>query len=86
MAIGPKYYIAVACVQALLEKLENRKLAEAEVVQLLKAKHLQTAQKGAGQSAVDVSNYVEWNFTAAKTIVTKLQSSSKFSCCNLPLK
>ena len=74
MAIGPKYYIAVACVQALLEKLENRKLAEAEVVQLLKAKHLQTAQKGAGQSAVDVSNYVEWNFTAAKTIVTKLQS------------
>lgn len=57
-----------------MEKLENRKLAESEVVQFLKTKHLQTAQKGAGQSAVDVSNYVEWNFTAAKTIVTKLHS------------
>jgi len=57
-----------------LEKLENRKLSEAEVVQGLKAKHLMTAQKGAGQSATDVSNYVEWNFVAAKTIYTKLHS------------
>ena len=46
-----------ALAQALLEKLENSKLQESEVVQLLKAKHLQTAQKGAGQSAVDVFNF-----------------------------
>jgi hypothetical protein len=60
--------------QALLEKLENRKLTDSEVVQLLKAKHLQTAQKGTGQSATDVSNYVEWNFAASKSIYTKLHS------------
>lgn len=63
----------VAC-QALMEKLEGRKLSDQEVVQLLKNKHLMTAQKGTGHSAVDASNYCEWNFTAAKTIVTKLQS------------
>lgn len=57
-----------------MERLENRKLTESEVVQLLKAKHLQTAQKGAGQSATDVSNYVEWNFVAAKSIYSKLHS------------
>lgn len=57
-----------------MEKLENRKLKEEEVVQLLKAKHLQTAQKGTGDSSVDVSNYCEWNFKAAKSIVAKLQS------------
>ena len=43
-------------------------------MQLLKNKHLLTAQKGTGQSAVDVSNYCEWNFTASKTIFTKLHS------------
>ena len=57
-----------------MEKLENRKLKEDEVVQLLKAKHLQTAQTGTGDSSVDVSNYCEWNFRAAKVIVSKLQS------------
>ena len=57
-----------------MEKLENRKLPEAEVVQLLKAKHLMTAQKGTGQSATDVSNYVEWNFVAAKSIFSKLHA------------
>eukprot|EP00438_Fugacium_kawagutii_P027535 Skav207801 [mRNA] locus=scaffold710:615679:618168:+ [translate_table: standard] len=60
--------------QALMEKVEGRKLTESEVVSLLKTKHLLTAQKGAGQSAVDVSNYCEWNFTAAKTIFSKLHS------------
>ena len=58
--------------QALMEKMEGRKLTEAEVVQLLKTKHLMTAQKG--QSPMDNSNYCEWNFTAAKTIFTKLHS------------
>ena len=57
-----------------MEKLEGRKLSDPEVVQLLKSKHLMTAQKGSGQSAMDVTNYYEWNFTAAKSIVTKLQS------------
>ena len=69
-----KYLISCIVVQALLEKLENRKLTEAETVNLLKAKHLQTAQKGTGQSATDVSNYVEWNFVAAKSIFTKLHT------------
>ncbi|CAK8992982.1 Uncharacterized protein (Fragment) [Durusdinium trenchii] len=63
-----------AACKALMEKLEGRKLSDQEVVQLLKNKHLMTAQKGTGHSAVDASNYCEWNFTAAKTIVTKLQS------------
>ena len=57
-----------------MEKLEGRKLHESEVVQLLKSKHLQTAKKGEGDSSVDVSNYSEWNFKAAKSIVTKLHS------------
>ena len=57
-----------------MEKVEGRKLTEAEVVQLLKNKHLMTAQKGTGQSAVDVSNYCEWNFTASRTIFSKLHS------------
>ncbi|CAK8993368.1 Modification methylase HaeII (M.HaeII) (Cytosine-specific methyltransferase HaeII), partial [Durusdinium trenchii] len=65
---------ATAACKALMEKLEGRKLSDQEVVQLLKNKHLMTAQKGTGHSAVDASNYCEWNFTAAKTIVTKLQS------------
>eukprot|EP00438_Fugacium_kawagutii_P024673 Skav230600 [mRNA] locus=scaffold168:96734:100132:- [translate_table: standard] len=39
----------------LMEKVEGRKLTEAEVAQLLKNKHLLTAQRGAGQSAVDES-------------------------------
>ena len=65
--------------QALMEKLEGRRLSDQEVVQLLKSKHLMTAQKGTGQSAVDVSNYCEWNFTAAKTIVAKLQSDQVIS-------
>lgn len=58
----------------MMEKLEGRKLHEGEVVQLLKSKHLQTAMKGAGDSSVDVSNYSEWNFKAARTIVAKLHS------------
>ena len=62
-----------------MEKLEGRKLSDPEVVQLLKSKHLMTAQKGSGQSAVDVSNYCEWNFTASKSIVTKLQSDQVIS-------
>lgn len=62
-----------------MEKLEGRRLSDQEVVQLLKSKHLMTAQKGSGQSAVDVSNYCEWNFTASKSIVTKLQSDQVIS-------
>ena len=62
-----------------MEKIEGRKLSEAEVVQMLKNKHLLTAQKGTGQSAVDVSNYCEWNFTAAKTIFSKLHSDQVIS-------
>ena len=58
----------------MMEKLEGRKLHESEVVQLLKSKHLQTAKKGEGDSSVDVSNYSEWNFKAARFIVTKLHS------------
>lgn len=60
-----------------MEKMEGRKLTEAEVVQLLKTKHLMTAQKG--QSPMDNSNYCEWNFTAAKTIFTKLHSDQVIS-------
>ena len=62
-----------------MEKIEGRKLSEAEVVQMLKNKHLLTVQKGTGQSAVDVSNYCEWNFTAAKTIFSKLHSDQVIS-------
>ncbi len=58
----------------MLEKMESRKLKEAEVVQLLKAKHLQTAQKGSGESATDISAYTEWNRQAAMQIYTKLHS------------
>ncbi|CAK9048313.1 Uncharacterized protein SCF082_LOCUS26923 [Durusdinium trenchii] len=63
--------------QALMEKIEGRKLTETEVVQLLKSKHLMTAQKG--QSAMENSYYCEWNFTAAKTIFAKLQSDQVIS-------
>lgn len=60
-----------------MEKIEGRKLTETEVVQLLKSKHLMTAQKG--QSAMENSYYCEWNFTAAKTIFAKLQSDQVIS-------
>lgn len=58
----------------MLEKMEGRKLKETEVVQLLKAKHLQTAQRGCGETGTDVSVYTEWNLQAATQIYTKLHS------------
>lgn len=54
--------------------MEGRKLKETEVVQLLKAKHLQTAQRGCGETGTDVSVYTEWNLQAATQIYTKLHS------------
>ena len=58
----------------MLEKMEGRKLKETEVVQLLKAKHLQTPQRGSGETGTDVSVYTEWNLQAATQIYTKLHS------------